>query len=74
MVEDDTLEPLEREIDLWRILQEALALELPDYPKIEGAELGTVKVTESGKTALDDADLKPFAGLAGLKEKLEGKS
>lgn len=74
MLEDDTLEPLGREIDLWHILQEALALELPDYPKAEGAELGTLNVTEPGKTALDDADLKPFAGLAGLKDKLEGKS
>ncbi len=74
MLEDDTIEPLGREIDLWRVLQEALALELPDYPRAEGAELGTLKVTEPGKTALDDADLKPFAGLAGLKDKLEGKS
>lgn len=74
MLEDDTLEPLGRTIDLWHILQEALALELPDYPRAEGAELGTLNVTEPGKTALDDADLKPFAGLADLKDKLVRKS
>lgn len=74
MLDDDTLEPLESQINLWRVLQESLALALPEYPRAEGAELGTLKVTEPGKTALDDADLKPFAGLAGLKDKLEGKS
>ncbi len=74
MLDDDTLEPLGREIDLWRVLTEALALELPDYPRAEGAELGTLNITEPGKTALDEDAVKPFAGLAGLKDKLEGKS
>jgi uncharacterized metal-binding protein YceD (DUF177 family) len=71
--EDESLEPLGRAIDLWRVLSEALALELPDYPRAEGAELGTVNITEPGKTALDEEAIKPFAGLAALKDKLEGK-
>jgi len=74
MLEDDTLEPLGREIDLWRVLSEALALELPDYPRAEGAELGELNITEPGQTALDAESVKPFAGLAALKDKLEGKS
>ena len=73
MLEDDSIEPLGRAIDLWRVLSEALALELPDYPRAEGAELGTVNITEPGKTALDEEAIKPFAGLAALKDKLEGK-
>ena len=73
MLEDDTIEPLGRAIDLWRVLSEALALELPDYPRAEGAELGTVNITEPGKTALDEEAIKTFAGLAALKDKLEGK-
>jgi uncharacterized metal-binding protein YceD (DUF177 family) len=73
MLEDDSIEPLGRAIDLWRVLSEALALELPDYPRADGAELGTVNVTEPGKTALDEEAIKPFAGLAALKDKLEGK-
>ncbi|WP_375267219.1 DUF177 domain-containing protein [Planktotalea sp.] len=73
MLEDDTLEPLGREVDLWRVMSEALALALPDYPRAEGAELGTMRVTEPGKEALGEDDLKPFAGLADLKSKLEGK-
>ena len=73
MLEDDSIEPLGRAIDLWRVLSEALALELPDYPRADGAELGTVNITEPGKTALDEEAIKPFAGLAALKNKLEGK-
>ena len=73
VLDDDTLEPLENTIDLWRVLTEALALELPDYPRIEGAELGELNVTEPGKTALDADTVKPFAGLAAFKDKLEGK-
>ncbi|MEP5152652.1 DUF177 domain-containing protein [Planktotalea sp.] len=72
MLEDDTIEPLEKEIDLWRVLSESLALEVPEYPRAEGAEIGTLRVTEPGKDAMSDDDLKPFAGLAALKDKLEG--
>jgi hypothetical protein len=50
---------------------EALVLHLPLYPRVEGAELGELAVTEPGKTPLRDADLRPFAGLAALKDKLE---
>lgn len=74
MLEDDTLEPLESRIDLWRVLTEALALALPDYPRLEGAELGTLSVTEPGKSAMSEEDAKPFAGLAALMSKSEGES
>ncbi|MGH1578722.1 YceD family protein [Planktotalea sp.] len=74
MLEDDSIEPLGREIDLWAVMSEALALALPDYPRIEGAELGALNVTEPGKDALSDDSAKPFAGLAALKDKLEGGS
>lgn len=73
MLEDDTLEPLGRTIDLWAAMSEALALALPDYPRADGAELGSVVYTEGGTEALRDEDLKPFAGLAALKDKLESK-
>lgn len=70
---DDEVEPLGNEIDLWSVMIEALALELPDYPRAPGAELGAVNVTEPGKTALDEEAIKPFAGLAALRDKLESK-
>ena len=71
MPEDDSVEALGREIDLDLILAEALSLAIPQYPRAEGAELGKAVYTEPGKAALQDEDLKPFAGLAALKDKMD---
>jgi len=72
MPEDDTLEPLGTHIDPWRVMCEALALEMPDFPRAPDAgPLETLSVTEPGKVPLRDDDVKPFAGLADLKAKLE---
>lgn len=70
--EDETLEPLGELIDLGRILVEALALSLPLYPRADGAELDTLNYAEPGVTPMTDEDAKPFAGLAGLRDKLSG--
>ena len=68
---DDAIEPLPEVIDAWFLAIEALALLVPLYPRAPGAELGEVAVTEPGVVALRDQDLKPFAGLAALKAKLD---
>lgn len=70
MPEDDTLEPLPETLDLDRVIAEALALALPDWPRAEGAELGAAVGTPPGQAPLTDAAAKPFAGLAGLRDKL----
>lgn len=70
MPEDDTIEPLPVWIDPADVMQEALLLALPLYPRAEGAELGEVNVTEPGKTPMRDEDARPFAGLAALKDQL----
>ena len=74
MPEDDSAEPLGRFIDLGEIMAEALALNLPLYPRAEGADLGEAVFTEPGKTPMTDEDTKPFAGLANLRDKLGKKS
>jgi len=71
MPEDDHSEPLGAWIDPAAVMQEALALEVPEYPRAEGAELGQVVHTEPGKAPMTDEDARPFAGLADLKQKLE---
>ena len=71
MPEDDTLEPLGSEIDLRRVMIEALALALPAYPRAEGAELGQISAAEEGVPPLSDEDTKPFAQLAALRDKLQ---
>lgn len=68
--EDDSIEPLGPEIAAWDIMCEALALALPPYPRKDDAELGEAVFAEPGTDPLRDSDLKPFAGLAGLRDKL----
>ena len=69
--EDDTIELLTPEIDLYSIAREALLLELPVYPRKDGAELpdGTLPLAED--TAPDDPPTaRPFAILSDLRDRL----
>ena len=70
--EDETAEPLTATIDLARIMAEALALALPDYPRADGAEIENAVFAAPGTVPLEDKDLKPFAGLAALKARMDG--
>ncbi len=69
--EGDETEPLGAEIDPQAIMIEALSLALPQYPRKDGAELGQADYTEPGKQAMTDKDVKPFAGLAGLRDAMK---
>lgn len=74
MPEDDTAEAIPEVIDVGGVALEALVLALPLYPRASGAELGEVAATPPGAEPLRDADLKPFASLAALKDKMGGGS
>lgn len=52
--EDDTLEPLGDHIDLVAVMTEALALNMPLYPRSAGADEAETAFTEPGKTAMTD--------------------
>lgn len=71
MTENEEADQLGAEIDVFAMMVEALALYLPEYPRADGAELGQLNVTEPGKAALTDEDVKPFAGLAELRNQLK---
>ena len=71
MPEDDNIEPLTATIDLGAVMVEALALALPPYPREDGAELPETVITEPGAEPLTDEAARPFAGLKGLRDKLE---
>lgn len=71
--DNDEIENLGTVIDLGVVAMEALILALPEYPKVEGAELENTSFTAPNVVPISDEDVKPFAGLAALKEKLEGK-
>jgi uncharacterized metal-binding protein YceD (DUF177 family) len=71
MPDDDTTEALGEVIDAGHVAVEALALALPPFPRAPGAVLDVAEFTAPGVAPLRDTDLKPFAGLAALKAKLE---
>ena len=64
-------EPLPEVIDIAAVAMEALLLALPLFPRAPGAALGDAVATAPGAQPLDDAALKPFAGLAGLAARLK---
>lgn len=72
MPEDDRIEPLPAEIDLIAVLSEALALNLPLYPRADDAGPVEFSVTEPGKKPMTDEDARPFAGLGALRDQLQG--
>lgn len=71
--DDENVDPLGDVIDLGLILTEGIALNLPDFPRSEGAELKQKTFAEPGVEPLQDEDTKPFASLAALKDKLSSE-
>jgi len=71
MQEDDSIEPLGPEIDLEALMAEALALEIPEFPRKKNAQLGEAVFAEPGITPMRDEDTRPFAGLSALKDALK---
>ena len=67
---NDEIEPLGKEIDLGLVAMEALALAIPEYPRVEGAELPESSFSPPEASDIEEEAPKPFAGLAALKEKL----
>jgi uncharacterized metal-binding protein YceD (DUF177 family) len=67
---DDEAEALPDVIDVAVVGVEALSLALPAFPRAPGAELGAVVHAEPGVEPLSDDTVKPFAGLAALRDKL----
>ena len=67
--QDETVEILGKGVNLRELLKEVLLLELPFYPKAEGATLKTLTFSGVGVKTMSDQDARPFAGLAVLKDK-----
>lgn len=72
MPDDENAELLTGTIDVGQVMSESLALNLPLYPRADDAELSVTVFTEPGQTPMKDEDARPFAGLAGLRDKLAG--
>jgi uncharacterized metal-binding protein YceD (DUF177 family) len=70
---DDTVESLPDKSDLMAVMTEVLALALPAWPRAEGATFENLSVAAPGITPLSDDDVKPFADLGALRDKLAKK-
>ncbi|MEM9795337.1 MAG: DUF177 domain-containing protein [Pseudomonadota bacterium] len=71
MPEDDSIEPLPGVLDMGDVLEEALALVIPDFPRAEGADEIDLSVAPPGAEPIDDDKIKPFAALASLKARMD---
>lgn len=71
MPDDDSIEPLGDDIDLWAVMIEALALALPAYPRARGVAPAHASAAPPDAAAPDDDRPRPFAALEGLRKKLE---
>jgi len=69
--DDDTLEPMPEVLDIVELATEALMLALPLYPRAPGAEFSEKLVAPTGAEPVPEVRDKPFAGLAGLADRLK---
>lgn len=68
---DDEAEEIPAEINLLDLALETVSLNLDDFPRKEGTELEPVLAAPEGVEPLTDDAVKPFAGLAVLKDKMK---
>ena len=66
---DDTVELLSSVIDLYGLTREVLLLEIPSYPRLEGATVPDSGGSNSGQDQ-DQADGHPFAVLSEFRERM----
>ena len=71
MPEDESIDPLREEIDLFSVLTEALALGLPVYPRAKGAAAEQTEARPAGADPNQNGGPSAFAALADFKKKLE---
>lgn len=70
--DEDDPDEFEDTIDPGAVALEELALSLDPYPHAQGVEPVDARAAPPGTAPLDDAELKPFAGLAALRDKMQG--
>ena len=69
MPEDETAEQMPEAIDLLQVMEEALVLALPAWPRTGGVDPLEMRAAAPGIEPLSDDDAKPFSGLKSLKNR-----
>jgi len=70
---NDEIELLGDQIDLGQVMEESLALELPQYPHAPDVHPGDFTISPPGSDPISPEETKPFASLAELRDKLSKK-
>ena len=70
--DDDDPDEYTDTIDPGAVALEELALALDPYPRAADADPVDARAAPRGAQPLEDAELKPFAGLAALRDKMQG--
>ncbi|MGZ9812435.1 YceD family protein [Pseudoroseicyclus sp. H15] len=73
MPQDETIEPLDNRIDVAEIVEEALALALPPWPRADDAPPVEVH-SGDGEDPGEEKRENPFAALKGLRDQMDGDS
>jgi len=68
----EPVDPLEDPLDLSALIAETLALALPEYPRADNTEPVEAAAAPAGTAPLTDDDVKPFADLKALRDKMSG--
>ncbi|MEM7440742.1 MAG: DUF177 domain-containing protein [Pseudomonadota bacterium] len=71
MPSDVTRDQLPEVLDIATLAFEEISLAMPDYPRTEGAATLQASAAPDGITPLTDDDLKPFAALKALKDRMK---
>jgi uncharacterized metal-binding protein YceD (DUF177 family) len=71
---DETIEPLPPALDLGAVMEEALALALPLWPRSDGAKPGERTFAGPGVQPMTNEDTRPFAGLKSLLRDSDGEA
>ena len=70
---EDEFDVFDDAIDIAALAIETIALSLDPYPRKSEARIETTTFSAPGIAPIQDEDLKPFAGLAALRDKLADK-
>ncbi|MBC6443679.1 MAG: DUF177 domain-containing protein [Rhodobacteraceae bacterium] len=74
MSADVSTDPLPDELDIASVAFEEISLAIPTYPRIAGAEFDYFSAAPDGITPLSDEDLKPFAALKVLRNRMKNRA